>query len=74
MLDWLTVDPSLYSVHVVEAWIGAAIAGAAVLGSAWLSSEGQKDANRTNKRLAREQMEFQERMGLRLTNLTLEPP
>lgn len=43
--------------------IAAAIAAGAELGGSWLSARGARDANHDNLNLAREQMDFQERMS-----------
>lgn len=44
----------------LPAWLIPSIVSA---GAGWLGFRGQSDANRTNERLAREQMAFQERMS-----------
>ena len=43
--------------------ISAAILGTAQLGTSWLSSSSARQANKQNIALAREQMQFQERMS-----------
>lgn len=40
-----------------------ALTGGAGLVSGWMQMQGQKDANRANERMSREQMAFQERMS-----------
>ena len=44
-------------------WIGPAIAAAGNIAGGLISAGGQAGANRTNLRIAREQMDFQERMS-----------
>lgn len=45
------------------AWIGPTIAAGAQIGGSILSSQGQSGANKRNLQIAREQMNFQERMA-----------
>lgn len=45
------------------AWLGSAITGVAGVVGGLLGAKGQRDANRANLQIAREQMRFQERMS-----------